>query len=379
VVIEWYGTTSEVPWLFLLAGWILAFIAFALGYAYWNRRGLHPFIRVRDSRPAADSPLEILPDSLLRDGPLPAPVFERDGLDLEIGLRVSGQPRGPARLTGFIGSEPVSAAAGVVPRSGWNRHIALAALRRGPVGARSWVVESSDPLGLFRSRRLSPDAEIALVLPRFASLSRRPEVRELEASLAAPRAGSGTELFGVREYRPGDPLRRIHWRSSARHGELVVREYEPPGVQTLGIFCDPRPSRREVADQIARLAASEAWDCIRDGGRVVLWAPGLEPSLPTEARSFWALLEWLARYPAPPRGDEADGPPIVSEAVSVMGGADSEVVEALETVRRRGGRIRAWVVEDRGADSTSPSGAARHLPRERGSELEQHVGLEWPL
>lgn len=255
MVIEWYGTTSEVPWLFLLAGWILAFIAFALGYAYWNRRGLHPFVRVRESRPAEDSPFDMLPDSLLRDGPLPAPVFEGDGLDLEIGLRVSGQPRGPARLTGFVGSEPISAATGVVPRSGWGVQIGLAALRRGPVGARSWVVESSDPLGLFQSRRPSPDAEIALVLPRFASLSRRPEVRELEASVATPRAGSGTELFGVREYRPGDPLRRIHWRSSARRGELVVREYEPPGVQTLGIFCDPHPAGSEVADQIARLAA----------------------------------------------------------------------------------------------------------------------------
>jgi uncharacterized protein (DUF58 family) len=144
----------------------------------------------------------------------------------------------------------------------------------------------------------------------------------------------------------------------------VVREYEPPGVQTLGIFCDPRPSGREVADQIARLAASEAWDCIRDGGRVVLWAPGLEPSLPSEARSFWALLEWLARYPAPPRGDQATGPPIVSEAVSVTGGADSEVVEALEMVRRRGGRIRSWVVGDGDLDVDAPV---------------QHIGLEWPL
>jgi uncharacterized protein (DUF58 family) len=383
-VIEWYGTTSEVPWLFLLASWIVAFIVFALGYAYWNRRGLQPFVRVLDSRVAGDSPAEVLPDSLLREGPLPAPIFEGDGLDLDIGLRTAGQARGPARLTGFIGSEPISAATGIVAKSGWTRQIALGALRRGPVGARSWLVESSDPLGLFRSRRSSPDAEIALVLPRFMSLSRRPEVRELEASVAAPRAGSGTELFGVREYRPGDALRRIHWRSSARHGELVVREYEPPGVQTLGIFCDPDPPGREVADQIARLAASEAWDCVRNGGRVMLWAPGLEPSRAGEARSFWALLEWLARYPQPPSRDGSENPPPVSEAVSVTGGTAPGVVEALETVRRRGGRIRAWVV-DGSARSASPSGAARHLPRERGSDFLDvdapvtRVGTGWPL
>jgi uncharacterized protein (DUF58 family) len=386
VVIEWYGTTSEVPWLFLLAGWIVAFIAAAFAYAYWNRRGLQAFARIRDSRPAEDSPVGELPDSLLRDGPLPAPVFEGDGLEVDVGLHVSGQPRGPARLTGFIGSEPITAATGVVPRSGWSRQIALSALRRGPVGARSLVIESSDPLGLFRTRRPSPDAEIAVVLPRFTSLSRRPEVRELEASVAAPRAGSGTELFGVREYRPGDALRRIHWRSSARHGELVVREFEPPGVQTLGIFCDSQPLNREVADQIARLAASEAWDCVREGGRVMLWAPGLEPSLPGEALSFWALLEWLARYPVPPSPGVTDSPPPVSEAVSVTGGADEVIVEALETVRRRGGRIRAWVVEDRRGGSTSSSGPsttsradARGPQWKRGSDLVQHVGTDWPL
>jgi hypothetical protein len=170
------------------------------------------------------------------------------------------------------------------------------------------------------------------------------------------------ELFGVREYRAGDPLRRIHWRSSARLGELVVREYEPPGVQTVGIFCDPHPASREVADQVARLAASEAWDCIRGGGRVVLWAPGLEPSLPSEARSLWALLEWLARYPAPATAQ--DTMPSVTDAVGVTGGPDAELIEALETVQQRGGRIRAWVIGDGQLEIEAPV---------------QRAGTAWPL
>jgi uncharacterized protein (DUF58 family) len=170
------------------------------------------------------------------------------------------------------------------------------------------------------------------------------------------------ELFGVREYRPGDPLRRIHWKSSARLGELVVREYEPPGVQTVGIFCDPHPANRGVADQVARLAASEAWDCIRFGGRVVLWAPGLEPSLPSEARSLWALLEWLARYPSPAGGEEAA--PSVTDAVGVTGSADAALIEALETVQQHGGRIRAWVVGEADLEIEAPI---------------QRVGTSWPL
>src|SRR5207247_7468860 len=165
--------------------------------------------------------------------------------------------------------------------------------------------------------------------------------RELEASLVAPRAGSGTELFGIREYRPGDSLRRIHWRSSARHGELVVREYEPPGAKTLGLFLDPAPATVDVADQVARIAASEAWDCIREGGRVTLWAPGLQATEPAQGRDLWAVLEWLARYPGAPADDP---PPPATEAVMVSGTADARLVEAVESARRRGARTRGWII-----------------------------------
>jgi len=360
-VLEYYGSTSEVPWLFLLASWLVALALVAFVYASWNRAGLRLHLGVRGNRPGPASPVDLLPDYLLRGAPLPEPVFEGDTLELEMGLDTTGMPRGPAKVTGFAGAERLTAGTGVVPRSGWRYTVELSGLRRGPVGARSWVVESSDIVGFFRGRRANPETEITLVLPRFASLTRHPRVHELEASVAAPRAGSGTELFGVREYRPGDSRRRIHWRSSARLGELVVREYEPPGVQTLGIFCDPHPASSEVADQVARIAASEAWDCLREGGRVVLWAPGLEPTRPSEARSLWALLEWLARYPA---ALGSAPPPAVSEAVAVTGRADPELVEGLEAVRHRGGTIRAWVVGDADLDVDAPV---------------QHTGTEWPL
>ncbi len=304
----------------------------------------------------------MLPDQLLRTGPIPAPIFEGDRAVIEMKLSTTSGARGPARLSGSIGAVEVYAATGVVPKAGWTERKTVGPLARGSILAEAWVLESGDPLGFFQFRRRGVDGEVGLVLPRFTSLTAQPQARELEASVAAPRSGSGTELFGVREYRAGEPLRRIHWRSSARHGKLVVREYEPPGVQTVGIFCDPSPPTREVADQVARLAASEAWDCIREGGRVVLWAPGFEPSLPSEARSLWALLEWLARYPSPIR-TETD-PPSVTDAVGVTAGANPPLIEALESVKQRGGRIRAWVVGEAGLDLAAPV---------------QRVGMAWPL
>lgn len=267
-------------------------------------------------------------------------------------------------MSGIICGTELSVATGRVPASGWSAVKPVGPVSRGPLGAEDWTLEAGDPLGFFKARNREADAEVALVLPLFTSLTNEPRVRDLEASLAAPRAGAGTELFGVREYRRGDPLRRIHWRSSARHGELVVREYEPPGVQTLGIFCSAAPASREIADQIARIAASEAWDCIRTGGRVVVWAPRLEPTRPAEALSLWPILEWLARYPAGTRSDD-DAAPRVSDAVAVVGGADPELEDVMQIVRSGGGTVHAWVVGDgAGFDVEAPV---------------QSVGTRWPL
>ena len=352
-----------MPWLFLLGDCFFALIVVATFYMMWNLpSAFHLHINLKSAVPGPNSPIEELPENVLSSGPLPAPVFEGDRLELEVGLDTKGSLGGPVWIKGNIGSSEITAGTGVVPKDGWRRAELAGKVRRGPVSATSWTVSTSDPLGMFVGRKGQPDGEAVLVLPRFTSVSEGRQVHELEAAAAAPRAGSGTELFGVREYRPGDSLRRIHWRSSARHGELVVREFEPPGVQTLGIFVDPSPPSVEVADQIARIAASEAWDCIREGGRALLWGPGLEPTLPSEARSLWALLEWLARYPAPTTAFDATFPASV-EVVAVTAG-DPRVVDAMEDAKARGRRVRAWVIGDAKLDIDADV---------------QRVGTKWPL
>lgn len=353
-VLFFYAANSEVAWLFLLSYWVVAVVVASFFYALWNR-GVEPEIDYHGFyRTEAVAPDEAADLGL---GP-----FETDRIRIDFVFRVRGRPRGPYRTRIEIGGTPVDVAVGRVTREGVTVAKELPAQRRGPVAMHGWTFESSDPLGLFVYRGASEDDELLLMLPRFTSLHSRPVVRELEASVAAPRAGMGNELFGVREYRPGDSLRRIHWRSTARRGELVVREFEPPGVQSLGIFLDGRPESVEVADQLARIAASEAWDCLRAGGRVTLWAPGCEPTPPDEQRNLQALLEWLARYPQP-TGQNVP-PPRAADAIAVTAGADAMVLDALEDVRAHGGSVRAWVVGDGSLRSD--------VPFERAS-------LEWPL
>src|SRR5260370_18530755 len=179
--------------------------------------------------------MDELPEQLLSSGPR-VPVFEGDRMSVQLRIKSRHGTGGPARILGSVGGTDLSAAAGRVPKDGWSESRVLGPLHRGPVGVRGLAVETGDPLGFFTHRGKGSDSELTLVLPRFKALADRPHARDLEASVAAPRSASAPEMFGVREYRPGDPLRRIHWRSSARHGELIVREFLPPAVQTLGTF-----------------------------------------------------------------------------------------------------------------------------------------------
>jgi uncharacterized protein (DUF58 family) len=354
-----YGATSEVSWLFLLAysTWTITTAAFV--YVLWARRGVRAELALA-ADPGPASPLELLPPAVVRGAPVP-PIFEGDGLRLIARLRAEGAERGPVRLRARLGEQPLDAAAGVVGAAGVEVGAALTTARRGVVEAAAQRLRVDDPAGLFWSERRLRDRELGAVLPLFAELNRERRLTEVEDATSSPRAGSGSELFGVREYRPGDPLRRIHWRLSARRatGSLVVREYEPPGLRTLLLVLDPEPSA-EAADQAARIAASEAWDCLRAGGRVVLWAAGLQGS--GEQADLWALLGWLARWPHLPADD--GGPPPAGECVAVT--TTGAALDALELARHRGRSARAWTV---GMEQAEPE---TEVPCER-------AGLEWPL
>jgi uncharacterized protein (DUF58 family) len=361
VVVYFYGATSEVAWLFLFGFLLWAAVLAMLFYARWNARGLEGGMRLLEVAPSELSPVFELPEREFRDAPLPAPVFEGDILQFELRLGVrGGAAHGPARITAGVGEVALEAGTGLVPAAGWTACRELGPVIRGPLSASRLVVESADPLGLFRTRRDVGGGGLAVAMPLFTSLSDRLQVREIESQLTVVRAGHGTDLYGVREYRSGDSLRRIHWKTSARRGELVVREYEPPGLKVLALLLDPEPATAAAADQLARLAASEAWDCLRGGGRVHLWSPGLEPLAPWQARSIWAVLEWLARWPELP--EEAAEAPRVMDAIAFTDRVDGPAVEALRELQERGAATRAWLIGE--------------------GELEvpfTRAGLAWPL
>ncbi len=84
-------------------------------------------------------------------------------------------------------------------------------------------------------------AETVRVLPRadeFAATTAHPFTRALTGTHAARAAGEGIEPTGVREYRPGDTMRRINWRVTARHGTPYVTEQRPERNAEVVLFLD---------------------------------------------------------------------------------------------------------------------------------------------
>lgn len=239
------------------------------------------------------------------------------GSDGEVTLHVRGGPvLGPLRLTDVV-SDAAGARSDQPPRFVVHRLTprAPAALtyplrpvlrgvhRIGPVTA-----EVTDPLGLAEfAREVAPVTRL-LVLPRIVPLSGMPPA--LGGGEGAHGADAGYQGHGrsdvlVRPYQHGDELRRVHWPSTARHDELIVRHEERPWRGGITVLLD----RRECAHR-GRGAAASLEFAVSMAGSVYmhLLARGEPVSLVTE-----------------------DGTPVPPDAVRQTG-ADP-VLDALATLR----------------------------------------------
>ncbi len=127
----------------------------------------------------------------------------------------------------------------------------LHSTRRGLFRVGPAVVEAAGPFGLVRRFFLEGEARFVTVLPRAVEIGRgwplghRPihQVPRRRSLFEDP-----SRFQGIREYRRGDSLRRVHWRATARSGKLQVKLFEPAVLDGALIVVDMvRPSRRAEA------------------------------------------------------------------------------------------------------------------------------------
>jgi uncharacterized protein (DUF58 family) len=132
--------------------------------------------------------------------------------------------------------------------------------RRGSYVLSGYRIATKFPFSLFRkSRDVDAPLEV-LVYPKLVPVPRPPPRTASKGETAASRLGRRGEFFGLRERRTGDDRRDVHWRSSARTGRLLVREYEEDLARRVIIGVDnalPLAVREAVADGALAPVAEE--------------------------------------------------------------------------------------------------------------------------
>lgn len=179
-----------------------------------------------------------------REGLFPR-ALEGDRLEVEVQLtaerRVGAfmlEERVPERLGNTVRVPVPKLAKGSTVRHSYG----LRAARRGVYEIGPLVAVTSDPLGLTQREIMVADKFELLVHPRIEFVSDRPLTRQFEDPPIRPPVSkpwpSGLEFYGMREYVPGDDLRRIVWRASARTGRVMVREAEQGITDHITITLD---------------------------------------------------------------------------------------------------------------------------------------------
>ena len=138
--------------------------------------------------------------------------------------------------------------------------------RRGLYRFTGFRVGTKFPFGLFRKSRDVDVAKDVIVYPQIHPITVPSPRAHYAGNDTARQIGRRGEFFGLREYRDGDDRRDIHWRSTARTGRPLVREYEDESQKRALILLDnalpPRPAsareKRREGRTSARPGAQDA-------------------------------------------------------------------------------------------------------------------------
>ncbi len=144
---------------------------------------------------------------------------------------------------------------------------------------------AGEHFGLFKKEEMIEAPDEILILPQITRLRRveiRPrQTRVYSGPIPTRQGGSGVEFFGVREYQPGDPLRWINSRASARHtNALFINEFQQERVADVGLILDAREQADVVStegslfEHDVRASAALADAFLNAGNRVGLFIYG---------------------------------------------------------------------------------------------------------
>jgi uncharacterized protein (DUF58 family) len=176
-------------------------------------------------------------------------------------------------------------------------------LRRGVLRLDGSIIARTDPFGMFRSLTTVAAPQSVLILPKLYTmppfeLPGSTKYQQGGVSLAAS-VGESEEFVSLREYRPGDPLRRMHWKSFAKAGKPIVKEFQEEFFvrHALILVTFGSPLHSEVFEEAVSVAASLAFNLQSDDSLLDLMFVGPKAYCFTSGRGLahtQQMLEILA-------------------------------------------------------------------------------------
>ncbi len=332
--------------------WLLFRLAYVIGFAlpvcwvvaWWNTRGLEATVDRRTDRAQVGQEAQEVIEIRNRD------ILPKMWLEVE----------DPSGLPGHRSRRIVI----IPPRRSRNWIVDTPLLRRGLYDWGPLQVRSSDPFGIFKRVRTFGGVQQILVYPPVVDI---PRFQAPPANLP----GEGRfrrrthyvtpNASGVREYAPGDAFNRIHWRTTARTGELMVKTFELDPASDIWLVLDldahvNAGSGEEATDEYAvRVGASIARHYLVQNRTVGLMSFGrdlrtIEPE--RGPQQLTRILETLATAYAV--GDASLGNLLLEEQrrfgrhttlVIITPSTESHWITAAQSLTQRGVRVAVVLLD----------------------------------
>lgn len=232
------------------------------------------------------------------------------------------------------------------PGETWQADYTLICYRRGRYHVGPTTLRTGDPLGIARHELRWSEPDDLVVYPRIVPLAQlglptRSPLAILPAT--APLFEDTSRVMSTRDYRRGDPLRRVHWSATARVGHLVVKQYQPAIARETMICLDLHAGdyaarfRHDAIELAIVVAASIANHAIVREGLPI----GLTTQIPPSASIPAASPPDAASVAIPEAG--SDTPVLVTAPIAAAGGEGG----APASQRARAPRSRGLVLPAR--------------------------------
>ena len=290
--------------------------------------------------------------TLLENLPDPRPRFQQwKAMQLADEKRIRPFRFSSRRANPYQVATAKEAVVPTVPPSGQVEvRVELEPLRRGVLRFEGVTVARPDPFGLFRAFVKVPVSQTAVILPKrypVPPVALPGSMKYQEGGIAmASSVGRSDEFVSLREYRRGDPYRHIHWRSWAKTGKPIVKEFEDEFFVRHALILDTFTDdpRSDAFEEAVSVAASFACTLITQESLLDLLFVGPQAYCFTAGRGLAhadQMLEILASVQVCPDQPFEKLEHLVLEHAGAVSGCICVLLDWDDSRRKLVGKLRA--------------------------------------